>query len=186
MPRVDHSIPFKKIDFLVSYDEAHAQVQQLVDAIQSKYQMLFLSPTQDICAACSPQLAAIEVKCPEGVYLSSSLQLATWLAAGLEKTRQLYMLAGASKEGRTAESLMPLMGVTVVGHFWLLYIAEKDASGKVVGFHLPLPPVPSLSLPLSLDFNAFSPLVGLALTKKDFLYILGTTRPNKHRRHPLV
>lgn len=110
--------PSKKVNFLISYNDTHSCVKEIVRAIHSKHHVLFLSPTEDTNEAYYPQLVAIEVQTPDGGYLSSSLQLATWLAVGLEKVRQLNIQTGAScGEDRSAHLLMLLMGVTVMGNF---------------------------------------------------------------------
>lgn len=66
--------------------------------------------------------SGIEVKQSNGGNTEALVQLAIWLAAGLEKLHQLHNLH--VEESDTCD-LLPSIGWTVIGHDWNLYIAFR-------------------------------------------------------------
>lgn len=65
---------------------------------------LHLSQSDEAAIFFSCQLAAVEIKSPDGSYYGASVQLAIWLAAGLEKMRQLKELAAAASAASAGTS----------------------------------------------------------------------------------
>jgi hypothetical protein len=94
------------------------------------------------------QFAAVEINSPDSSYYAASVQLAIWLAAGLEKTRQLreYAAAAAQEEEEREEMglLPPYVGSVVHGHVWNLHLACKAADGSVYANHLSFGHIPFL------------------------------------------
>lgn len=131
---------FKKVDIAILFSDSNPELKRLYKVVQKKNGCIELSQSQDATISLCCQFAAIEVKSPDGSYYGSSVQLAIWLAAGLEKTRRLKELAAASRaavgsgaEGATEETaLPPYVGISVVGHVWNLHLAAKMADGDVV------------------------------------------------------
>jgi hypothetical protein len=66
--------------------------------------------------------SGIEVKQSNGGNTEALVQLAIWLAAGLEKLSRLQGLHGEKSDSRV---LLPAIGWTVIGHDWNLYIAFR-------------------------------------------------------------
>lgn len=72
----------------------------------------------------------MEVKSDDGGKKEALAQLAIWLAAGLEKIRQLgEQVKGEGKD--PADWLLPNIGLTIIGHDWYIYLAYK-AGNEVV------------------------------------------------------
>lgn len=140
MPKRDGLVPFKKVDFLFLFSKKNAEVSTLTEAVLRSCGGLFLSQTDNPSVSYSSHFVSVEVKSPDGSYLSSALQLATWLAAGLEKTRQLKELADeTSGKSGSSEAVLPSLGISIVGNMWFLYVAAKSENGKVVrNFSRPL------------------------------------------------
>jgi hypothetical protein len=67
--------------------------------------------------------SGIEVKQSNGGNTEALVQLAIWLAAGLEKLSRLQGLHGEKPDSRV---LLPAIGWTVIGHDWNLYIAFRS------------------------------------------------------------
>jgi hypothetical protein len=74
--------------------------------------------------------SGMEVKSDDGGKKEALAQLAIWLAAGLEKVRQLGEQVRA--EGQDSINwLLPSLGLTIIGHDWYIYLAYK-VSNEVV------------------------------------------------------
>lgn len=89
MPKFDSLIPFKEVDYLISFSKQNKEIRRLqVDAWRKTEGL-------SLCQSLAPSLhnrshfAVIEVKAPYDSYYASSLQLAAWMAAGIEKIIQL-------------------------------------------------------------------------------------------------
>jgi hypothetical protein len=68
--------------------------------------------------------SGMEVKLDDGGNKEALAQLAIWLAAGLEKIRQL----GEQVKGEGEDSInwmLPSLGLTIIGHDWYIYLAYK-------------------------------------------------------------
>ncbi|OJD12268.1 hypothetical protein AJ78_07112 [Emergomyces pasteurianus Ep9510] len=126
LPRLDHLISRTKIDIGIFFNQFHPEVCKLVTLISAKMPNLLFSPAKD--ATDSPQLASVEVKSPDGSGYASSLQLVTWLAAGLQQLKELREQAILASEQAAASEEGPLhsFGISVVGHHWLLFVAVKN------------------------------------------------------------
>ncbi|PGH13165.1 hypothetical protein AJ80_06411 [Polytolypa hystricis UAMH7299] len=130
---------FKKVNIAVFLSDSRQEIQRLYVAIQKRHPLLLLSQSEDATVGHFFQFAALEVKSPDGSYYGASVQFAIWLAAGLEKMRQLKDLAGASSSGGSpADQLsdpgshLPLYpGIAVVVQAWYLHLAAKAMDGTV-------------------------------------------------------
>lgn len=134
MPNIDNLVPFEKVDVLISFSEEHPEVRSAINAVLKKNPTMTLAQTDDLSVGQTSHFAVVEVKNPDGGYSTSSLQLATWLAAGLEKMRLLKELAdkNTGREHDDKELLMPFVGISVVGHAWYVHVAAKAKDGNVV------------------------------------------------------
>lgn len=68
--------------------------------------------------------SGMEIKSDDGGKKEALAQLAVWLAAGLEKIRQL----GEQLKDEGEDSInwmLPSLGLTVIGHDWYIYLAYK-------------------------------------------------------------
>ncbi|WEW59060.1 hypothetical protein PRK78_004528 [Emydomyces testavorans] len=126
-------VAFKKVDFAIVFSGDEPELGRLYTRVTQRHDAVQLSQTEDPGIGHFCQFAAIEVKSPDGSYYGASVQLAIWLAAGLEKTRQLKELATASETAPTTTEtpLLPYVGIAVVGHVWNLHLASKTADGTV-------------------------------------------------------
>lgn len=100
-------------------------MSELLRKVGARYN---LSQTDTGPMTCCPQLVALEFKGPDGCYNESSIQLGIWMAAGLEKLSQLQALTEPSAVG----PIPPILGLTVVGHFWSLHLLCKVDDSTVV------------------------------------------------------
>ena len=82
-----------------------------------------LSQMIDAYTGLIPMACAIEVKHSAGNMEEATIQYRVWAAAGLAKLKELF---------NGATLLQPLLGWTVVGHKWTLYISWKLDNGEVV------------------------------------------------------
>ncbi|KAL4935708.1 hypothetical protein BDV06DRAFT_217228 [Aspergillus oleicola] len=68
--------------------------------------------------------SGMEVKLDKGSKKEALAQLAIWLAASLERIRQLgEQVKGKGKD--SANWLQPTIGITIIGHDWYMYLAYK-------------------------------------------------------------
>ena len=76
-------------------------------------------------------MLGIEVKAQYGNEVEARAQLAVWLAAGLKHRRDV---ATAATGNAAAMDEVPMLGWTVIGHQWDLYMAfvESGSTGDVV------------------------------------------------------
>ena len=129
---------FKKVDLAIAFSDTESQFGWIYDEAKNRNDDIALCQTEDASFRRLSQFGAVEVKSPDGSYYESSVQLAIWLAAGLEKSRQLTELARintSQPESGTRDkgaSLLPYLGISVVGHVWNLHVAWKSADGTVV------------------------------------------------------
>jgi hypothetical protein len=65
--------------------------------------------------------SGMEVKSDDGGKKEALAQLAIWLAAGLEKVRQLGEQVRAEGED-SINWLLPSVGLTIIGHDWYIYL----------------------------------------------------------------
>lgn len=136
----DEPLAFKKVDLAIIFSDSEPDLNMLYSKIMEKDAVSELCQSEDptLCEFC--QFGAIEVKSPDGSYYGASVQLAIWLAAGLEKTRQLRKFATAKdhdhitrlKAASQEEPLLPNVGISVNGHVWNLHVAWKGIDGAVV------------------------------------------------------
>ena len=129
-------IAFKKVDLAIVFSEKDPEREKLNSAVREHFRELCPSEDGNFRRFC--QFAAIDIKSPDGSYYGASVQLGIWLAAGLEKTRELKVAAAASQTASPIEEmpLLPYVGIAVVGHVWNLHLGSKAADGTVVSYIL--------------------------------------------------
>ncbi|KAI9813023.1 MAG: hypothetical protein M1832_006414 [Thelocarpon impressellum] len=119
--RVDLALAFTDVNAKISAAYAHAR-----DIIPD----VAFSQTMDAGIAEMALFAHVEIKSPAGEYFGASVQLGTWVAAGLEK---LWRLAeDLSETGYDCARLWPVPCWTVVGHAWNLHLAYKEGDQSVI------------------------------------------------------
>jgi hypothetical protein len=135
---------FKKVGIAVVLSDSIKEVELLYTAVTRRHPELFLSQSHDGPIRRLCQLAAIEIKSPDGSYYGSSVQLAIWLAAGLENVRRLRVQAATTDDSLGTTSargdgsaeeptqLLPYPGISVVGQAWYVHLATKGEAGTVV------------------------------------------------------
>ncbi|KAE8153589.1 hypothetical protein BDV25DRAFT_21724 [Aspergillus avenaceus] len=123
LPRMRDKHPVsKKVDYTFAFSIREPQVTETYDhfLIASPHQTL--SQTTDPFTKRVALFSGVEVKQSNGGGTEALVQLAIWLAAGLEKSSKLHNLRG-DKSGNL--ELLPNIGWTVIGHDWNLYIAFR-------------------------------------------------------------
>lgn len=75
--------------------------------------------------------SGIEVKTPTGNRIEAMAQLFTWLQAGFSRLRKLLKKVG--KGATTVEPTLPLLGWTVIGDQWQLYVAVGQGNEEEDG-----------------------------------------------------
>lgn len=108
---------FKRIDYMLVFNFAHSTVGQYYDQISFDGLGIPVSQMGDAHTKRLATFCGIEVK-RESQDTEARAQLATWMAAGFSRIRALEALAGTAPQ-----DLKPLLGWTVLGHVWTLYIA---------------------------------------------------------------
>lgn len=118
----------KKADYALVYSPHHPEIAGV-------YRPLLLdgytlSQMTDTYTKCLAMASGAEVKPAHGNSLEALAQLATWLASGFTKVRELNIEAGR-EEG--IDELHPMIGYTVVGHIWDTYTAcDLETDGERV------------------------------------------------------
>lgn len=133
-------IAFKKVDLAIVFSEKDLERAKLNSAVREHFEELCQSEDGKLRRVC--QFAAIDMKSPDGSYYGASVQLGIWLAAGLEKTRELKAAAAARRVAAASQTaspieetpLLPYVGIAVVGHVWNLHLGSKAADGTVVSY----------------------------------------------------
>ncbi|KAK2777783.1 hypothetical protein FQN53_002064 [Emmonsiellopsis sp. PD_33] len=145
LPRVHRqTIRSRRIDLGIFYDRRNPRVSGLLNPIRSEHMegQGSFSPTQH-AKGLAPQVVSIEIKSPDGSAYTSSMQLVTWLAALLERLRELQaqgrMPTDAGAATATGPENKPLhaIGISVVGHHWLIFVAVKNAENGNVAVYGP-------------------------------------------------
>lgn len=125
------------MDLILAFDKSNPEIGQLTSKVLKRDPFLSLSQTDDPTVGTHSHCVAIEVKSPDGSFYGSSLQLATWLAAGLEKMNLLLESASEAlgrkkQKDQKSNSPLPFIGIAVIGHTWNLHVASKADNGDVV------------------------------------------------------
>ncbi|KAJ0417623.1 hypothetical protein BJY00DRAFT_289284 [Aspergillus carlsbadensis] len=116
----------KKTDYTLSFACRDALVQDLYNKISLGGHGYEISQTTDAFTKRIVLFSGMEVKSEDGGKKEALAQLAIWLAAGLEKTRQLGAQVKGEGEGEdSANWLLPSLGLTIIGHDWYVYLAYK-------------------------------------------------------------
>ncbi|KAL2818922.1 hypothetical protein BJX63DRAFT_47949 [Aspergillus granulosus] len=123
LPRLPHkSTVSKKADFTFAFSIRDPQVKETYNNFWNASPDQTVSQTTDPFTKRVALFSGIVVKQSNGGNTEALVQLAIWLAAGLEKLSQLQGLHGEKSDSR---ELLPGIGWTVIGHDWNLYIAFR-------------------------------------------------------------
>ncbi|KAI9813024.1 MAG: hypothetical protein M1832_006415 [Thelocarpon impressellum] len=120
----------RKVDLALAFSADDRTVAATYARVRHMVLKPTLSQTSDAKARGMALLANVEVKSSAGDYLEASVQIGTWVAAGLEKLRLLATEFSGTEYA--CDQLWPLPCWTVVGHTWSLHIAYKERDGTVI------------------------------------------------------
>ncbi|KAL3439937.1 hypothetical protein BJX65DRAFT_315282 [Aspergillus insuetus] len=123
LPRLPHkNAVSKKVDYTFAFSIRDPQVKDIYNDFWNTFPDQTVSQTTDPFTKRVALFSGIEVKQSNGGNTEALVQLAIWLAAGLEKLSRLQGLHGEKSDSR---ALLPAIGWTVIGHDWNLYIAFR-------------------------------------------------------------
>jgi hypothetical protein len=132
LPTLPESIlPFaRKADLALGFNPFHAEVKSTIDEVWCTRPGLSLSQMSDAYTSTIVLGCGVEIKESGGDYNEATMQLGVWAAAGLKKMESML-------DVETSEAVMPLLGITAIGHEWKIHISWKiDGTGETVS---PLP-----------------------------------------------
>ncbi|KAL3477471.1 hypothetical protein BJX99DRAFT_269872 [Aspergillus californicus] len=116
----------KKADYTLSFCCHDSLVRDFYNKISLGGHGYQISQTTDAFTKRILLFSGMEVKSDEGSKKEALAQLAIWLAAGLEKIRQLGEQVKGEGEGEDSTNwLLPSIGLTIIGHDWYIYLAYK-------------------------------------------------------------
>ncbi|KAH9204357.1 hypothetical protein DL95DRAFT_398581 [Leptodontidium sp. 2 PMI_412] len=122
----------KKADIAIGFSPYNAVTGRRIQSYLGLNQESCLSHMSDAYTSTIPLVCGIEVKESGGDYNEAVTQLGIWSAACLEKLKQLHRGSGGATDSLgSGESLLPIVGWTVVGHEWKLHICWKSMDGAV-------------------------------------------------------
>ncbi|KAE8353466.1 hypothetical protein BDV28DRAFT_107173 [Aspergillus coremiiformis] len=130
----------KKCDYTFYFHQRTQQVSDLYQALSQSGVGNVLSQTTDASTKRLLLFSGTEVKAENGGKDEALSQLVTWIAAGMENTRKLG--SRASERDYSYCDLSPMVGWTVVGHDWHLYVAfgaTDNGTDKLVSIPSPMP-----------------------------------------------
>ena len=120
----------KKTDWALSFSEKHPIVKAEYEALKSGGAPA-LSQMNNPSTSKKILYSAIEVKTPNGNPTEAKVQLFTWLLAGFSRLRKLLKKVGNGNP--TVEPTLPLLGWTVIGGEWQLYVAIGEGNKEEDG-----------------------------------------------------
>ncbi|MCJ1476734.1 hypothetical protein MMC13_005403 [Lambiella insularis] len=120
-------LPFaRKADLALSFNPFHARVKTTIDEVYCARPGLNLSQMSDAYTSTVVLGCGLEVKESGGDYNEATMQLGVWSAAGLEKMQSMLDMTSSGV-------IMPLLGITAIGHEWKIHIAWKvDKNGETL------------------------------------------------------
>lgn len=121
----NNTFTYKTADYALSFSNTHPDLQPVYQELKKQPVARHLSQMDDRYTSDIAMLAGVEVKRSGGNGQDAQAQLFLWMAAGITSLR---LLRTCRKESSYATKRLPLVGWTVVGHIWEIYIAvERDA-----------------------------------------------------------
>jgi hypothetical protein len=117
----------RKADFTFSFHRNTPEVSDIYNDLALAGLGDTISQTTDANTKQLALFSGIEVKQENGGKDEALVQLAIWLAAGLENVKRLNSL-GQGRSCMTRE-LRPTVGWTVIGHDWHTYISYMASEG---------------------------------------------------------
>ncbi|PGG94990.1 hypothetical protein AJ79_10330 [Helicocarpus griseus UAMH5409] len=136
LPQLNHLASSKRINYGIFFRKSNKEVSVVIRQILSHKRNFLFAPAE--CLGTRPQLASVDVKSPDGSAYDSSLQLSTWLMAGLELLQRLREQGQAWRESSNEEDTDAIadrpvhsIGISIIGHQWLIFIAVKHDYGDV-------------------------------------------------------
>jgi hypothetical protein len=121
------TVPFaKKVDIVLAFKPYHDRVRKILEEVRSKRPGMNMSQMSDAYTSSVVLGCGVEIKASGGDYDEAVVQLGIWCSAGLQKKRELSTTD-------VSPSQKPLLGWTVIGHEWRLYLSWRDDNtGDVV------------------------------------------------------
>jgi hypothetical protein len=145
----------KKSDFALSFSPKHPDVKEQYSKVQTaSKELVTLSQMSDDCTSKLVLYLGAEVKKLGGNDVEAQGQIYTWLGSGITKRRQLMASAPQHTDQSLTEQPMPLLGWTIVGHQWKLYMAFGDGNSmndkiSIIG------PVPGCNVTTETYYDSF-------------------------------
>lgn len=145
----------KKSDFVLSFSPKHPDVKKHYSEVQTaSKELVTLSQMSDDCTSKLVLYLGAEVKKFGGNEAEAQSQIYTWLGSGITKRRQLMASAAQQTDQSLTDQPMPLLGWTIVGHQWKLYVAFGEGNGmndklSIVG------PVPGCNVTTETHYDSF-------------------------------
>ena len=130
----------KKADFVLAFcGDDNDDISKVYEDFRSSNKGATLSPMMDAYTSGLALACAIELKEAGGKATEAEMQLAVYHAAMLWKIRELInMRRERPMEEKDIESLVPsVVGWTVIGHKWSLYISSLLPDNIIVSYELP-------------------------------------------------
>ena len=118
----------KKTDWALSFSRQHPEVLHQYDALAWDGHPPALSQMNNMATSSLVLYSATEVKVTKGKESQAQAQLFTWFQAGFSRLRKLLKKVGNGTP--TAESTLPLLGWTVIGERWELYMAIGEGNNE--------------------------------------------------------
>lgn len=120
LPTLPESVlPFaRKADLVLAFSPYHPRVTSTLESIHRLLPRMSLSQMSDAYTSTVVLGCGLEVKGSGGDYDEAVMQLGVWCSAGLEKMCSLW-------DAKSGKAMKPLIGITVIGHEWILHISWK-------------------------------------------------------------
>ena len=118
----------KKTDWALSFSSFHPNVGSQYTALKTDGKPPKLSQMNNDLTSHLVLYSATEVKVPSGNESQARAQLFTWFQAGVSRLRQLLKKVGNGTPD--ARPTLPLVGWTVIGRRWELYIAFGQGNNE--------------------------------------------------------
>lgn len=118
----------KKTDWALLFSPNHLEVQRQYNALESNGNPPTLSQMNNLYTSKMILYSGIEIKVPNGNGSEAKAQLFTWFQAGISRLRKLLKKIGNGTPA--TDPTLPLLGWTVIGERWELYMALGDGNGE--------------------------------------------------------
>ena len=120
----------KKTDWALSFSSRHPDVKLQYQALAADGKAPKLSQMNNDLTSKLVLYSAVEVKVPSGNESEAQAQLFTWFQAGVSRLRQLLKKIATGNGTLDSGPTLPLVGWTVIGTRWELYVAYGDGNDE--------------------------------------------------------